>query len=223
MLQQEPARRGFNVPTQRFKYLGHRMASCDHLKKLLFAGKQCLRALRVPDLITHGVPANDLARLVAVRNATTLEPSIDAIVPAEARFEPVWLAGGSRAGEDLQRLGAILRMDGVVRPPVLQPLQLLSEIGRDRAVDELQFAGRRHEQDDAGNRSTTGREAVSLSRRALPASRRSCFTIVSYASSARCACFRSTGVAAASIVVRFPNCNRSRITMRTVPTKVDET
>ena len=46
---------------------------------------------------------------------------------------------------------SVFGVDGVVRPPVLQLVQRLAEICRDRTVDELQLAGRRHEQDDAGD------------------------------------------------------------------------
>ena len=129
------------------------MASCDHLEKLLFARKQCFRTLLIPDVIADGVPANDAAGLIAVRNATTLKPPIDAIVPSKARFEFVWLAGRGRAGKDVQSVGTIFRR-GRCRPvhQCFSCSRDLAEIGRDRAVHELQFAGRRHEQDDAGDK-----------------------------------------------------------------------
>jgi hypothetical protein len=127
------------------------MVACDHFKKLLFARQQRLGTLPVFDVSSHCVPADNAVRFIAVRKPATLKPSIGAIVPSKAGFEPVRLTGLGRSRKDLMGVGAVLGVDGIVGPPVLQLLQRLAEVGRDRTVDELQLAGRSHEQYDTGD------------------------------------------------------------------------
>src|ERR1041385_523624 len=108
--------------------------------------------LAIVNVYPNTIPAGDFAGCVAMWASAALEPAIDTIGSTKPRLEPIGLAQRYRPLKDLDCLGPIFGMDGLVRRPLVQFFQPLAEVLGDLWTDDFVLALRRHEEDnDAGN------------------------------------------------------------------------
>ena len=166
--------RAFDQLTECFEYHRHRLATCDHLEQLLFAGEQCFSPLAVIDVGVHDVPADDTTSRIRERHHAPMEPTIDAVGTAYAVVDVVWFhpSGGDRSLRRCDHRRKIVRMDRLARSPAFQLFERCAQVLEDLAVGVLDFAGRRQEGDhgrnDIGDRAMVILAAVLIRRSGPP-------------------------------------------------------
>ncbi len=113
--------------------------------------QRILGALPFVDVRQQHAPPNHPPAWIAQRKSVVLEPTIGAVRPPESLHDLVWAARGDRLCKGLGDVWKVLRVNGVVRPPVFQLFKGPSGVFDDSAVDEFDLAGSGQHCDQAGN------------------------------------------------------------------------
>ena len=100
-----------------------RNAVHDQARFTFAFAQRVLGALPLVDVRQQHAPANDVAARITKRKAVVLEPKIDAVRPPEPLHNLVGAAGDDRLCEGLDDERKVLRVNGVVRPPIVSTLQ----------------------------------------------------------------------------------------------------
>src|ERR1700677_994075 len=124
----------------------------DNQAKIQFAGtNRFFRLLSVFNVGMQGIPADDMAVAITLRQTAQQKPAIYAISTAKAEFNFSLLAGFDRSSQRGDDARKIVGVNGVGPGPDLQFIKGLSKIFQYLIVDEFNFAACCQSTDIAGD------------------------------------------------------------------------
>src|SRR5215467_1549491 len=116
----------------------------DHQAQIPLARLQSrFRPFAVFDVRGKCIPVENSSLDVAHRNHADLKPAVYAIEPTEAMLDIKWLAFRDRVAKDFNTVGKIVRVNHVVRLPLLCLLRRCAEILQKWSIENLGCAIRR--------------------------------------------------------------------------------
>src|SRR5215469_9798514 len=116
----------------------------DHQAQIPLARLQSrFRPFAVLDVRGKCIPVENSFLDVAHRNNADLKPAVYAIEPTEAMLDIKWLAFRDSVAKDFDTVGKIVRVNHVVRLPLLCLLRWSAEILQKRSIEHLGCAIRR--------------------------------------------------------------------------------